>query len=121
MLNSILDLYGKVLSFALKNIVEEVNEETVNFVFNYRFDEPNDPQRLYYRSDHYNYAKQNIPVVFFYDYMLQDYSKPTDTPDKINYEKVEKISTLITQLVLKIANLDHRLKINVKEEIKETQ
>jgi Zn-dependent M28 family amino/carboxypeptidase len=117
--DSIYSIGSDKLSSELKNIVEDVNEETVNFVFNYRFDEPNDPQRLYYRSDHYNYAKQNIPVVFFYDYMLEDYSKPTDTPDKINYEKVEKISTLVTHLALKISNLDHRLRVDVKEEIEE--
>ena len=113
--DSIYSIGSDKLSSELKDIVESVNEETVNFAFNYRFDEPNDPLRLYYRSDHYNFAKHNVPVVFFYDYMLEDYSKPTDDADKINYEKVEKISTLISAIAFEIANLDHKLKLDVQE------
>jgi hypothetical protein len=109
------------LSDELKEIVEETNEETVNFTFNYQFDEPNDPQRIYYRSDHYNYAKKGIPIVFFYDYMLEDYHKPTDDSDRINYKKIEKISTLITEIAVRVANLDHRLKVDIEDTVKESK
>ena len=104
------------LSNELYELVESVNSETVKFKLDYTFDEPNDPNRYYYRSDHYNYAKQNIPIVFFYDHMTEDYHKPTDDVDKINFEKIEKVSTLITELALRIANLDHRLKLDKKLE-----
>jgi Zn-dependent M28 family amino/carboxypeptidase len=107
---SIYSIGSGKLSTELYELVESVNSETVKFELDYTFDEPNDPNRYYYRSDHYNYAKQNIPIVFFYDHMTDDYHKPTDDVDKINFEKIEKVSTLITELALRIANLDHRLK-----------
>ena len=106
------------LSSQLFELVEEVNHETVDFVFNYKFDDPDDPEKIYYRSDHYNYAKQGIPIVFFYDYMTTDYHKPTDTADKIIFAKIEKISTLVTELALRIANLEERLIVDKKEDEK---
>jgi Zn-dependent M28 family amino/carboxypeptidase len=106
---SIYSIGSSRLSTELYELVEQVNSETVRFELDYTFDDPDDPNRYYYRSDHYNYAKQNIPIVFFYDHMTEDYHKPTDDVDKINFEKLEKISTLITELALRIANLDHRL------------
>jgi len=103
------------LSTELYELVERVNSETVKFELDYTFDDPSDPNRYYYRSDHYNYAKQNIPIVFFYDHMTEDYHKPTDDVKKINFEKIEKVSTLITELALRIANLDHKLILDIKE------
>lgn len=100
------------LSAELYDLVEKVNSETVKFKLDYTFDEPNDPNRYYYRSDHYNYAKRNIPIVFFYDHMTEDYHRPTDDVEKINFKKIEKVSTLITELALRIANLDHKLELD---------
>ena len=110
--DSIYSIGSNKLSTELHDLVEKTNDETVKFCFNYEFDDPADPNRYYYRSDHYNYAKHNIPIVFFYDHMTEDYHKPTDDVDKINFEKIEKISTLITELSHRIANLDHRLIID---------
>jgi Zn-dependent M28 family amino/carboxypeptidase len=109
---SIYSIGSGKLSTELYELVERVNSETVRFELDYTFDDPNDPNNYYYRSDHYNYAKQNIPIVFFYDHMTEDYHKSTDDVDKINFEKLEKVSTLITELALRIANLDHRLKVD---------
>ena len=110
--DSIYSIGSNKLSTELHDLVEKTNDETVKFCFNYEFDSPADPNRYYYRSDHYNYAKHNIPIVFFYDHMTEDYHKPTDDVDKINFKKIEKISTLITELSHRIANLDHRLIID---------
>ena len=110
--DSIFCIGSNKLSSEMHNIVEQVNSETVHFVFNYRYDNPNDPNRYYYRSDHYNYAKHNIPIVFFYDHMTEDYHKLTDDVDKINFEKIEKVSTLVTELANRIANIDHKLVID---------
>jgi hypothetical protein len=103
------------LSTELYEMVEEVNSETVNFYLDYKYNDPDDSNRYYYRSDHYNYAKRNIPVVFFYDHMLEDYHKPTDDVEKINFDKIEKVSSLITELALRVANLDHRLIVDKLE------
>ena len=107
------------LSKQFQELVEEVNSQTVNFVFNYQFDDPLDKHRIYYRSDHYNYAKHNIPVVFFYDNMFEDYHKHSDEIDKINFEKIRKTAILVYNIALKTANLKERLTL-YKKEITET-
>jgi hypothetical protein len=100
------------LSSEFHKIVEEVNSQTVNFVFNYKFDDPNDKHKIYYRSDHYNYAKHDIPIVFFYDYMIEDYHKHSDEIEKINFEKIRKTAVLVYHIALRTANLGRNLKIN---------
>lgn len=97
------------LSSELKQIVESINNETTKFVFNYQFDDPNDPEKIYYRSDHYNYAKHGIPIVFFTDNMNEDYHKPTDDYEKIDFNKIKKTTQLVYGIVERLANLDHRL------------
>jgi Zn-dependent M28 family amino/carboxypeptidase len=94
----------------MKEILEETNNQTVKLSLNYRFDDPHDPDRMYYRSDHYSYAQKGIPVVFFYDYMLKDYHKDTDDIEKIDYQKVAKIVELSYKMVLKIANMPGKVK-----------
>ena len=106
------------LSNELYNMVREVNSQTTNFVLDYKFDNPKDPQDIYNRSDHKHYADKGIPVVFFFDEMQEDYHKPTDTVDKINFNKMYKVVELTEALALKIANLDHKLKVDNKLEIK---
>ena len=100
------------LSSELKKIVEDVNSKTVKFHLDYKYDDPNDPNRFYYRSDHYNYAKKGIPIVFFFDDMRKDYHKETDEVQKINFKKLKKMSWLVYGIALRIANLDHRLVVD---------
>ncbi len=115
-IDSVFCIGSNKLSTELYNLVKEANAGTVNFVLDYTFDDPNDPNRYYYRSDHYNYARKNIPVVFFYDHMLEDYHQPTDDTEKINFKKLDKMSTLVTALALKIANFKHRLIVDKRED-----
>lgn len=114
--DSIYSVGSAKISPELKTIVEEVNKKTVNFAFNYKFDEPDDPNRIYERSDHYHYARKGIPVVFFYDYMLEDYHQPGDDVEKINFEKIKKISELIYHLSIRLTNLDTRLRTDQQAE-----
>ena len=107
------------LSSELYDLVREVNSQTVNFVLDYKFDDPNDPKDIYNRSDHKQYADKGIPVVFFFDEMNVDYHKPTDTFEKINYDKILKVVELSKALLLRIANLDHKLKVDKLETKKE--
>ena len=100
------------ISTELGKIIENVNLQTTNFFLDYTFDNPNDPNRFYYRSDHVHYANKGIPIAFFYDYMQADYHKPTDTVEKINFVKIVKMVELLEKVVLKISNLDHKLSIN---------
>ncbi len=100
------------LSSQLRPLVEEANRNSANIVLNYKFDDPNDPMKLFYRSDHFNYAKKGIPIVFFYDYMLEDYHKSTDDADKINFEKIERVSNLVYSIVSELANAPQRLPVD---------
>lgn len=110
--DSIFCIGASKISSELGKIVEAANSESANFVLDYKFDDPKDPQRLYYRSDHINYAKKGIPIVFFYDYMKQDYHKPTDTADKINYKKMIKMKDLIYTITKRVSNKEHKLTID---------
>ena len=78
------------LSSMLRETSEKVNNETVNLELDYRFNAWDDPNRFYFRSDHYNFAKNNIPVIFYFSGTHEDYHMPTDTPDKIRYDLLTK-------------------------------
>jgi Zn-dependent M28 family amino/carboxypeptidase len=100
------------LSTELHNISEDVNKKYFNMEFDYTFNDDNDPNRFYYRSDHYNFAKNNIPVIFYFNGTHADYHKPTDTPDKIEYDLLAKRAQLIFYTAWELANRDERIKLD---------
>jgi Peptidase family M28/PA domain len=98
------------ISSEMPIINEAANAKYTNLVLDYKFDDPNDKERIYYRSDHYNFARKGVPVLFFYDGMLKaDYHKPTDTVDKINFDLYEKRVRMIFYTAWEIANRDKML------------
>ena len=102
------------LSSDLPGINEGANNKHTNLVLDYKFDDPNDVNRIYFRSDHYNFARKGVPVLFFYDGMLKgDYHQPTDTVDKINFELYEKRVKMIFYTAWDIANRDGMLKRDI--------
>jgi len=99
------------ISTELPIVNEGMNKKYTNLTLDYKFDDPNDKNRIYFRSDHYNFAKKGVPVLFFYDGMLQsDYHKPTDTVDKINWPLYEKRVKMIFHTAWEVANRDEMLK-----------
>ncbi len=99
------------ISSDLPIINEGVNNKYTNLVLDYKFDDPNDQNRIYFRSDHYNFAKKGIPILFFYDGMLKsDYHKPTDTIEKINWDLYEKRTRMIFHTAWEMANRNDMLK-----------
>jgi Zn-dependent M28 family amino/carboxypeptidase len=101
------------ISSDLPVINEGMNKKYTNLVLDYKFDDPNDPNRIYYRSDHYNFARKGVPVLFFYDGMLQaDYHKPTDDVDKINWPLFQKRAQMIFYTAWEMANREKMLKRN---------
>mgnify|MGYP001302096271 CR=1 FL=1 len=103
------------LSTELHNISEEVNKKYFNLELDYTFNDKDDPNRYYYRSDHYNFAKKNIPVIFYFSGVHEDYHKPTDTIDKIDFEKTQKISRYIFLTAWELANREERLKVDIAD------
>ncbi len=99
------------LSSELPIINEGANNKYTKLTLDYRFDDPNDQNRIYYRSDHYNFARKGVPILFFYDGMLQaDYHKPTDTIEKINFDLMAKRVQLVFYTGWEMANRDNMLK-----------
>ncbi|WP_350286057.1 M28 family peptidase [uncultured Croceitalea sp.] len=92
------------LSTELHDLSEEVNKRYTNIEFDYTYNDENDPNRFYYRSDHYNFAKNNIPIIFYFNGTHDDYHRPGDTPDKINYDLLKNRTQLIFYTAWEIAN-----------------
>ena len=99
---------SEMLSKELKQVSDEVNDKHFKMNFDYRFDEPNDPNRFYYRSDHYNFAKNGIPVIFYFNGTHDDYHKDSDTADKINYPLLTKRTKLIFATAWTLANRENK-------------
>ena len=103
------------LSTDLHNINEKMNETYVKMELDYEFNEPDDPNQFYYRSDHYNFAKNGIPVVFFFTGVHEDYHKPTDTVDKIEFDRMQKIGQLAFHTAWELANRDDRIVVDKED------
>ena len=105
---------SEMLSSQLKVINEAANKITHNLELNYKYDDPNDTQRLYYRSDHYNFAKHGVPVAFFFDGIHADYHQPTDDPEKIDYPLLQKRAQLVFATAWELANRNDRIVVDKK-------
>ena len=102
------------ISSDLPVINEEANNKNTQLVLDYKYDDPADPNGIYFRSDHYNFTRKGVPILFFYDGMLKaDYHKPTDTIEKINWELYEKRVRMIFNTAWEIANRDEMLKRDI--------
>lgn len=99
---------SRMMSTQLGELSEAVNREYLGLKYNYHYDEPNDPERLFYRSDHYNYAKHGVPIVFWFDGVHEDYHQPGDSPDKIDYAKMQSIVRTVFVLASELANAPAR-------------
>ena len=100
------------LSTDLHNISEEVNKKYTNIELDYTYNDENDPNRFYYRSDHYNFAKNNIPIIFYFNGTHDDYHRASDTPDKINYDLLENRSRLVFYTAWELANRADRIVVD---------
>jgi hypothetical protein len=97
------------ISKELNSISEQTNAEFQKLNLDYYYNSPTNPDRIYYRSDHWNYAKHGIPVIFYFDGIHVDYHKPTDTVNKIDFTKLTKVAQLVFETGWRLANLDHEL------------
>ena len=99
------------LSQDLHDISEATNTKYTQFKIDYTFNDEKDPNRFYYRSDHYNFAKNNIPVIFYFSGTHEDYHRPGDTPDKILYPTLEKRTKLIFHTAWELANRKKQIQL----------
>ena len=101
------------LSTELRDIANQVNTtEKMPFKFDYSMDADHHPQNIYCRSDHANYARYNIPVIFFTTGGHADYHQVTDEPEYIRYEHMARVDQLVFDIAVKVGNLDHRVVVD---------
>lgn len=99
------------LSLGLDSVIKTTNNTYTNLMLDEKYNALNEPLNLYYRSDHYNFAKNGIPSCFFFGGFHDDYHKPTDTIEKISFEKIAQITRLVFHATWKIADAPNRLSL----------
>jgi hypothetical protein len=110
--NDVYLIGSTMMSTELGELVQSVNKSYLNIGYDTRYDDPADPNRFFFRSDHYNYAKKGIPIIFFFDGVHEDYHQPGDSPDKIDYQKMEKITRTVYMTLWEVANRAVRVKVD---------
>ena len=100
------------LSTELHEISEQANDATLKMDLDYTYNAADDPNRFYFRSDHYNFAKNNIPVIFYFNGTHADYHKPTDTVEKIEYDLLAQRAKLVFYTAWKLANRENRIVVD---------
>lgn len=104
------------LSSELHAISEEANKKYVNYNLDYTFNDAKDPNRFYYRSDHYNFAKMGIPVIFYFTGVHEDYHRPGDDVEKILFDKQAPIVKLVFHTAWELANRNERIVVDSNKE-----
>ena len=116
-LNYVYVIGSGMLSTELHKINEEANNKYTHLELDYKYDDPNDPNRFYYRSDHYNFAKHGVPIIFYFDGEHQDYHRPSDEVSKINFPLLVKRAQLVFYTGWELANRNTRPAVDVKAEV----
>lgn len=104
------------LSSELHESLLKANKQYTKMDLDFQFNDPHDSNRFYYRSDHYNFAKNGIPVAFFFNGVHEDYHRPTDDVEKIEFNKLEKRAKLVFYLAWDLANRDKRIVVDSNKE-----
>ena len=110
--NDIYVIGSTMMSTELGKLSQTVNSSYLKIGYDVKYDDPKDPNRFFFRSDHYNYALKGIPIIFFFDGVHEDYHRAGDEPQKIDYEKMERVTRTIYMTLWDIANLATRPKVD---------
>jgi len=110
--NSIYVIGKDMMSSTLGSIVDATNGSYLKLGYDTRYDDPKDTNRFFFRSDHFNYALNGIPITFWFDGVHEDYHQPGDEPQKIDYDKMEKVARTIMLTLLELTDLKERPKID---------
>ncbi len=109
---------SRMMSTELGVLSDATNKSFLNMSFNFKYDDPNDPEQFFYRSDHFNYARKGIPIIFYMDGDHADYHQPSDSIEKIDFANMERIARTIFATGWELANraarptVDKPLKLN---------
>ena len=110
--NEIYVIGSKMMSTELGELSDRVNQSYLNINYNFKYDDPNDPNQFFFRSDHYNYARRGVPIIFWFDGEHVDYHRPGDEVSKIDFQKMERVTRTIFLTGWELANLPTRPKVD---------
>jgi hypothetical protein len=110
--NGIYVIGSEMMSSSLGAITKGTNDQYLKLGYDYRYDDPKDTNRFFFRSDHFHYAQNGIPIVFWFDGVHEDYHQPGDSPDKIDYAKMEKVARTIFLTMWELTDLKERPKVD---------
>jgi len=102
----------KMMSVDLMGISEAVNKSYLNLRFDYKYDDIKHPDNFFFRSDHYNYARKGIPIIFYMDGEHDDYHRVTDSVEKIDFQNMEKVARTIYATAWELATRPNRPKVD---------
>jgi Zn-dependent M28 family amino/carboxypeptidase len=105
---------SKMMSTELGDLSERVNRGYLNLKFNYKYDDPKDPNQFFFRSDHFHYAQRGVPVIFYTDGEHEDYHRPSDAPDRIDYEQMLRVTRTIFMTASELADIPTRPQVDKK-------
>jgi hypothetical protein len=110
--NEVYVIGSEMMSSTLGSIVKGTNSSYLNLTYDYKYDDPKDPNRFFFRSDHFNYAQNGIPITFWFDGVHVDYHQPGDEVEKIDYNKMEKVARTIFLTLLELTDLKDRPRVD---------
>jgi Zn-dependent M28 family amino/carboxypeptidase len=103
---------SRMMSTDLGDLSERVNKSLLNLKFNYKYDDPTDSERFFFRSDHYNYARKGVPIIFYFDGVHEDYHRPSDSVEKIDFDKMEKVTRTVYATAVALTDLPARPRVD---------
>ena len=112
--NEVYVIGSQMMSSKLGEVTKSVNDSYLKLNYDLKYDDPKDTNRFFFRSDHFNYALNGIPIVFWFDGVHEDYHQPGDEPQKIDYDKMQKIARTIFLTMWEVADLQTRPAIDKK-------
>lgn len=110
--NDIYLIGSEMMSSTLGAVTKDTNAAYLKLRYDYLYDDPNDTNRFFFRSDHFNYAMNGIPVAFWFDGVHEDYHQPGDHADKIDYAKMERVARTIMLTLWELSDLKERPKVD---------
>ena len=112
--NEIYVIGSEMMSSTLGAVTKGTNNAFLKLEYNYKYDDPADTERFFFRSDHFHYAMNGIPIAFWFDGVHEDYHQPSDSADKIDYAKMEKVTRTIFLTMWELSDLRERPKVDKK-------
>ncbi len=106
--NEVYVIGSQMMSSKLGEVTKSINDSYLKLNYDLRYDDPTDKNRFFFRSDHFNYALNGIPIVFWFDGVHEDYHQPGDEPQKIDYAKMQNIARTIFLTMWELADIKER-------------